>query len=48
MERYLASGTQSSRPHAELALQHGIAMHRASLEWTRTALAALAEPSSGR
>jgi DNA-binding PadR family transcriptional regulator len=41
MERYLASGIQSGRPHAELAIEHGIAVHRASLEWTRSALAAL-------
>jgi hypothetical protein len=41
MERYLASGAQSGRPHAELAIEHGIAVHRASLEWTRSALAAL-------
>jgi len=41
MERYLASGAQSARPHAELAIEHGIAVHRASLEWTRSALAAL-------
>lgn len=44
MEQYAASGAQS-RPHAELALQHGIAIHRPSLEWTRLAAAALAEPS---
>ena len=43
MERYLASGVQSGRPHAELAIEHGIAVHRASLEWTRSALAALTE-----
>jgi DNA-binding PadR family transcriptional regulator len=47
MERYLASGAQSSRQHAELALKHGIAIHRASLEWTRAAVAALAEPTHG-
>jgi DNA-binding PadR family transcriptional regulator len=41
MERYLASGAQASRPHAELAIQHGIAVHRASLEWTRSAQAVL-------
>jgi PadR family transcriptional regulator, regulatory protein AphA len=44
VERYLASGAQASRRHAELALQHGIAMHRASLEWARSAMAALAGP----
>ena len=44
VEEYLASGAQSGRTHAELALQHGIAMHRASLEWARSAIAALAVP----
>jgi pimeloyl-ACP methyl ester carboxylesterase len=29
MERYVASGVQSGRRHAELALEHGIAVHRA-------------------
>jgi len=47
MEKYVASGAQSSRRHAELALEHGLATHRASLEWARTAMAALAEPPSG-
>jgi DNA-binding PadR family transcriptional regulator len=47
MERYLSSGAQSSRRHAELALEHGIFMHRASLEWTRSAIAELTEPASG-
>lgn len=47
VERYLASGVESSRPLAELALQHGIAVHRTSLSWARSALAALAEPSPG-
>ena len=47
-ERYLASRAQSGRLHAELAIEHGIAMHRASLDWTRSALAALAEgPARG-
>jgi DNA-binding PadR family transcriptional regulator len=41
MEQYVASGVQSGRPHAELAIEHGIAVHRASLEWTRAALAKL-------
>ena len=48
MEQYLASGAQSARRHAELALVHGIAVHRASLEWARSAMTALAEyPASG-
>jgi PadR family transcriptional regulator AphA len=42
MERYVASGAQSGRRHALLALEHGIAVHRASLDWARSALAALA------
>jgi DNA-binding PadR family transcriptional regulator len=45
MEQYVASGAQSSRRHAELALEHGIVMHRASLKWARSAMAALAEPT---
>ena len=44
MERYVASGVQSARRHAQLALEHGIAVHRASLDWTRSAIAVLAEP----
>lgn len=46
MEQYLLSGAQSSRRHAELALEHGIVVHRASLEWTRSAIAALTEPAT--
>ena len=45
MERYVASGVQSGRPHAELAIKHGIAVHRASLEWARQALATLPAPA---
>jgi DNA-binding PadR family transcriptional regulator len=48
MQQYVASGVQASRPHAQLALEHGIAVHRASLEWTRSAMAALTEPASGQ
>jgi len=48
VEQYVASGAQSARRHAELALEHGIAVHRASLEWTRSAMAALADPSEAR
>ena len=42
MEQYLASGVQAHKPHAELAIKHGIAVHRASLDWTRSARSALA------
>lgn len=48
VEQYVASGAQSARRHAELALEHGIAVHRASLEWTRLAVAALTDPSEAR
>ncbi len=47
LEQYLASGAQAARRHAELALRHGIAMHRASLDWARSAMAELAGPGSG-
>ena len=46
MEKYVSAGAQSSRQHAELALLHGIAVHRASLEWARSAVAALAESTT--
>ncbi len=38
------------REHALLAVEHGIAIHRASLEWVRSATAALGEtpPAPGR
>ncbi len=48
LERYLASGAQATRRHAELALEHGIAMHRASLEWAQSAMAALAGPTAAQ
>jgi hypothetical protein len=35
----------SPRRHSDLALEHGIAMHRASLGWARSALAALGGPA---
>jgi len=40
-ERYVASGAQAARPLATLALEHGIAVHRTSLEWARSAIATL-------
>lgn len=46
MEQYVASGVQSARRHAQLALKHGIAVHRASLDWTRSAIAMFAEPAT--
>ena len=52
MERYLASGSPADRPwaaqpapqHGRLALEHGIATHRVSLQWARSAMEALARP----
>jgi DNA-binding PadR family transcriptional regulator len=46
MESYLASGAQAQRRHAELALEHGIAIHRASRAWAHSAIAALSGPTS--
>ena len=46
VERYLASGAQSPRRHAELAMAHGIATHRASLDWARWASVVLARPAA--
>ena len=45
MEHFVASRQGVLRQHAVLALEHGIAMHRASLEWVRSAMAALGETS---
>ena len=48
MEQFAASRQETLREHALLALlalEHGIAIHRASLEWVRSAMAALGETS---
>lgn len=47
MEQYAASVAQPARQHGQLALMHGIGVHRASLEWARSARAALAGPAPG-
>jgi hypothetical protein len=47
MEQYVASGAQSGRRHAVLALEHGIVVHRASLDWARAALAGLSGKRPG-
>jgi len=44
MERYLATEVEPGRRHGTLALEHGIAVHRASLEWAKSARVALEEP----
>lgn len=41
IKSYLASGVPPGRTHAALALEHGIAVHQASLDWAREAYAAL-------
>lgn len=44
LERYLASGEAPATRHATLALEHGIAVHRASIDWAREALRRLSAP----
>jgi DNA-binding PadR family transcriptional regulator len=46
MEQFVASRQEALGQHALLAVEHGIAIHRASLEWVRSAMAALGETSS--
>jgi DNA-binding PadR family transcriptional regulator len=41
MEGYIASADRAESPLRLMALDHGIAVHRASLAWTRSALAEL-------
>jgi DNA-binding PadR family transcriptional regulator len=48
MEHFAASRQGTLGQHAVLALEHGIAIHRASLEWVRSAMSALGETSSSR
>ena len=45
MEQFVALRQGVLREHALLAVEHGIVMHRASLEWVRSAMAALGETS---
>jgi DNA-binding PadR family transcriptional regulator len=45
VEQFAASRQGALGKHAQLALEHGIATHRASLEWVRSAMAALGETS---
>jgi DNA-binding PadR family transcriptional regulator len=44
VEQFVATTGRSLPRHAVLALEHGIVVHRASLEWARSARVALAEP----
>ena len=43
VENFVATTGRSLPQHAVLALEHGIAMHRASQEWARSAMATLTE-----
>jgi hypothetical protein len=43
MERFVASRQGALREPAVLALEHGIAIHRAILGWVRSAMAVLGE-----
>lgn len=43
-ESFLATKVPPGRIHGALALKHGIAVHRASLDWARSAYAALEGP----
>ena len=44
LERYIASGAPAHLQLAGLALEHGVAVHQASLDWARAAMAQLASP----
>jgi hypothetical protein len=46
VEQFAASRQGMLGQHALLALEHGIAIHQASLEWVRSAMAALGNTSS--
>jgi hypothetical protein len=49
LERYAGATAQLDDRHPGLALDHGLAVYRASLRWTRHAIAALrAESMSGQ
>ncbi len=48
MERYATTVAPSDRRHGLLALEHGIVIHRASLEWARTAMTELTDPRLSR
>ncbi len=41
MQRFMAATAQVEDRHPGLALEHGLVVHQASLEWTRRAIAAL-------
>ena len=46
MEQFVAARQGTLRQHALLAIEHGVVIHRASLDWVRSAMAELAEAPS--
>ena len=48
MEQFRPTAQKSGGQHGPLALEHGIAVYRASLRWTESAIATLSEPPAGR
>ncbi|MDR0345152.1 MAG: PadR family transcriptional regulator [Nocardiopsaceae bacterium] len=48
LERYAAAPAQSLGRHPRLALNHGLAIHRATLRWIRETMAALRSPGEPR
>ena len=44
LERYIAAGAPAHLRLAGLALEHGVAVHQASLDWARSAMVQLAGP----
>jgi DNA-binding PadR family transcriptional regulator len=51
LERYVAAPAQPFGRHPRLALDHGLAIHRATLRWTKDTMAALrspGQPSAGK
>jgi DNA-binding PadR family transcriptional regulator len=47
IEQFRATAGESGRRHGPLALDHGIAVYRASLEWAESTIAVLSEPPLG-
>jgi DNA-binding PadR family transcriptional regulator len=48
LERQAGALDPAANPHATLAVEHGLAVHRASLAWAEQAIAKLADSSRGR
>ena len=47
IEQFVVSRQRALQKHMLLALEHGIAIHRAIREWVRSAMAALGETAVG-